>query len=134
MSQFEQWEKVRFCQKLGESASKTFQMVKQAYNEEVLGCSDVFKWHKHSAQGKDSLADEEHTSQPRMVRTELKIQEAATLVGANRSQTADEITAAAAAAAAAGISHSTYHRILSDDLNMSHVTQQCSMCPDARPT
>jgi hypothetical protein len=65
------------------------------------------------------LEDDEHTGWPRMVRTELKIQEVATLVRAIRSQTVDEI----AAAAGAGISHCTCHKILSDDLNMSHVTQ-----------
>jgi hypothetical protein len=63
------------------------------------------------------LEDNEHTSRPRTVRTELQIQEVATLVCANRSQTVDEITAAA------GISHGTCHKILSDDLNMSRVTQ-----------
>jgi hypothetical protein len=52
-----------------------------------------------------------------MVRTELKIQEVATLVHASRPQMVDEI------AAGAGISHGTCHKILSDDLNMSHVTQ-----------
>jgi hypothetical protein len=45
MSQFEQWENVKFCQKLGKSASEMFQLIKQAYGEEALGCSDVFKWH-----------------------------------------------------------------------------------------
>jgi hypothetical protein len=48
-------------------------MIKQAYGEEALGCSAVLKWHKRLAQGRDSLEDYEHTSQPRMVRTELKI-------------------------------------------------------------
>jgi hypothetical protein len=69
--------------------------------------------------GGDSLEDDEHTCWPRTVRTELKIQEVATLVRANHSQTVDEI----AAAAAAGISHGTCHGILSDDLNMYCVTQ-----------
>jgi hypothetical protein len=41
--------KCQFCKKLGKSASKTFQMMKQAYDEEALGCSAVFKWHKHFA-------------------------------------------------------------------------------------
>jgi hypothetical protein len=93
-----------------------FQMIKQVYGKEALSRSAVFKWHKRVAQGRDSLEDDEHTGQPRTVRTELKIQEIATLVCANRSQTVDEI-----AAAAAGISHCTCHKILSDDLNMSHV-------------
>jgi histone-lysine N-methyltransferase SETMAR len=52
-----------------------------------------------------------------MVRTELKIQEVTTLVYANRSRTVDEI------AAAAGISYGACHKILSDDLSTSHVTQ-----------
>jgi hypothetical protein len=76
----------------------------------------VFKWYKHFAQGRDSLEDDEHTDKPRTVRTELKIQEVITLMHAKSSQTVDEITAAE-------ISHGTCHRILSDDLNMSHVTQ-----------
>jgi predicted ArsR family transcriptional regulator len=114
MSQFEQWENIKFHQKLGKSASKTFQMIKQAYGEEALGRIAVFKWDKRFAQGRDSLED---TGQPRTVRTELKIQEIATLLCANCSQTVDEI------AAAAGISHGTCHKILSDDLNMSRVTQ-----------
>jgi hypothetical protein len=63
------------------------------------------------------LEDDEHTGWPRMVRTELKIQEVATLVCADRSQMVDEI------ATAAGISHGTCHKILSDDLHMSRVTQ-----------
>jgi hypothetical protein len=126
--QFEQQEKVKFCQKLGKSASKTFQMIKQVYSKEAFGCSTVFKWHKRFAQGRDSMEDDEHTSQPRTVRTELEIQEVASLVRANHTKMVDEITAPAA-----GISRDTCHKILSDDLNMSRVTQQCSMCPYARP-
>jgi hypothetical protein len=78
----------------------------------------VFKWHKRFAQRRASLEDDEHTGWPRTVRTELKIQEVAMLVHASRSQMVDEI------AAAAGISHGTCHKILSDYLNMSHITQR----------
>jgi hypothetical protein len=67
--------------------NKTFRMMKQAYSEEALSCSAVFKWHKCVAQGRDSSEDDEHTGQPRTVRTELKIQEVAMLVCANRFQT-----------------------------------------------
>jgi hypothetical protein len=45
MSQFEQQENFKFCQKLGKSASETLQMIKQAYGE-ALGRSAVLKWHK----------------------------------------------------------------------------------------
>jgi hypothetical protein len=70
-------------------------MMKQAYGEEALGRSTVFKWHKCFAQGRDSLEDDEHTCRPRTVRTELKIQEVATLMRANHYQTVAEIAAAA---------------------------------------
>jgi hypothetical protein len=41
MLQFEQWESVKFCQKLGKSTSETFHMIKQAYSE-----ASGRKWHK----------------------------------------------------------------------------------------
>jgi hypothetical protein len=115
MSQFEQRADVKFCKKLSKSSSETFLMIKQAHGEEALGRSAVFKWHKRFAQGRGSLEGDEHTGRPRSVRTELEIQEVATLVHANRFQTVDEITAA-------GISHGTCHKILSYALNMSRVT------------
>jgi hypothetical protein len=64
----------------------------------------VFNWHKRLTQGRDSLEGDENTDGPRMVRAELKIQGTAMLVHANRSQTVDEVIAAAATA---GISHGT---------------------------
>jgi hypothetical protein len=54
-----------------------------------------------TSQGRENLEDEDHISQPRMVRTEHKIQEFATLVHPNLSKMVDEV----AAAPAAGISH-----------------------------
>jgi hypothetical protein len=117
MLQFEQQENIKDCQKFGKSASKTFQVIKQACCKEALGHNSVFKWKKHFAHGRDRLEDDEHTGRSRTVRTELKIQEFVMLVRAICSQTVDEI------AAAAGFSHATYHRMLSDDLHMSRVTQ-----------
>jgi hypothetical protein len=78
MSQFEQQANVKFCQKLGKSTSKMFQMIRQAYGDEALGRSALFKWHKHFAQGRESLEDDEHTGWPRTLRTVLRIQEVAT--------------------------------------------------------
>jgi hypothetical protein len=103
--------------KLGKSFSETFQMMKQPYGQGTLARIAEFKWHKSFAQGRDSFKDDEHISRPRTVRTELKIEEFATLVHANRSQMVYEI------AAAAGISHGTCNKILSGNMNMSRVTQ-----------
>jgi hypothetical protein len=121
MLQFEQRANFKSCKELDKSASETFQMIKQAYGEEALGRSAVFKWHKCFAQGKDSLKDDEHAGRQRTVGTELKIQEVAMLVRANSSQTVNE-------AAAAGISYGTCHKILFDILNKSRVTQHSVPC------
>jgi hypothetical protein len=115
MSQFEQRANITFCQKLGQSSSKMFNMMKQVYGE-ALGRSAVFKWHQRFAQGRYSLEDDEHSGGSKAHRTECKIEEAATLVSSNRSQSVDDI------AAAVGISQCMRHKILNDDLNMLRVS------------
>lgn len=120
MSQFEQRANIKFCQKLGKSPSETFNMIKQVYGDEAFGRSAVFKWHQRFAQGRDSLEDDDRSGRPKAVRTERKIEEVATLVRANRSQSVDDI------AAAVGISHGTCHKILTDDLSMSCVSKHHS--------
>jgi hypothetical protein len=79
----------------------------------------MFKWHQRFAQGRDTLEDDEHSGGSKAVRTERKIEEVATLVHANRSQSLDDI------AAAVGISCGTCRKILTDNLNMSRVSDHC---------
>jgi hypothetical protein len=88
------------------------------FQKEALGNNAVFRCHKRFAQGRDSLEDDKHTVRI-MVRTELKIQDDSMLVCANCSQMVHED----AAVVAAGTSHHTCHKILSNGLNMSRVTQ-----------
>jgi hypothetical protein len=103
--------------KSGKSASETFQLVKQTYSEEALRRSVVFKRHRSFAQGRDSSEDDKRTFWPRTFRTELKIQEFSTFMRANRSHVVDKVTVTA------GISYDSCHEILSDDLNISDITQ-----------
>jgi hypothetical protein len=105
--------------KLGKYASETFQMMKQVHSEEALGHSAMFKWHKHFAQGRDSLEDDKQTGQLRMVRTELQIQEVAMLwclpttpKRQKKSQQQQRISLPI-----------TFQKILSDNLNMSRVAE-----------
>jgi transposase len=119
MSQFEQRANVKFCQKLGRSPKETFNMMKQVYGEEALGRSTVFKWHQRFAQGKDNLEDDKRSGGPKAVTTESKIEEVATLVRSKHSQSVYDI------AAAVRISHGTRHKILTDNMNMSRVSEHC---------
>ncbi|KAJ4437672.1 hypothetical protein ANN_17817 [Periplaneta americana] len=92
-------------------------MMQQVYGEDAVSRSVVFRWHRRFLQGRDSLEDDVRTGRPQTIRTERKIQEVATLVRANCSQSVDDIEATV------GVSHGTCYKILSDDLNMSRVTQ-----------
>ena len=96
MTHLEQRTKVKFFQKLGKTATETFQMMEQVYGDDALSCSVVFRWQRRFSQGKDSLEDDVQT-----VRTERKIKEFAILMRANRSQSADDL------AAAIGVIHGT---------------------------
>ena len=125
--QLEQRTNIKFCQKLGRTATETFQMMQQVYDDDALSHSVVFRWHRRFSQGRDSMEDDVRTGRSQTVRTQRKIEEVAMLVRANRSQSVADLAAAAAAAAAAAeeVSHGTCYKILTDDLNMSRVTQQC---------
>jgi regulator of RNase E activity RraB len=92
-----------------------FQTIKYAFGEKALGRSAVFKLYKCFEKGRER--DSEHTVRQRTVRAELKSPEGASLACVNRFKTAYEVSAKAE------ISHGIWHKILCDDLNMSHVTQ-----------
>ena len=64
-----------------------------------------------------SLEDDVRIGLPQTVRTELYIEQVAMLVRANRSQSVHDL------AACVRVSHGTFYKILTDDLNMSRVTQ-----------
>ena len=90
ISQLEQWTNIKLCQKLGKTSTVKFQMLQQVYDDDALSRSVVFRWHRHFAQGQDSLEDVVHTSRPQAVRTEHKIQVVAMLVRANGSPTSQQ--------------------------------------------
>ena len=105
-------------------------MMQQIYGEDALSCSVVFRWHRHCLHGRGRLKNDVHTGRPQTVRTERNIQEVATLMRANRSLSVDDL------AAAVGVSsHGTCYKIMTDDLNMSRVSQHTvPKNPDTRPT
>ena len=93
-------------------------MMHQFHGDDALSRSAVFGWHRCFSQGRDSLEDDVLTDGPQTVRTERKIEDVPMLVSANRIQSVDDVTAAL------GVSHGTRYKILTYDLNLSHVTQQ----------
>ena len=89
----------------------------QVYGDDLLRPIVVFRWHLLFSQGRDNFEDDVLTGRSQTVRTESNIEEVAMSVSANRFQSVHDL------AAAIGVSHYTCYKILTDDLNMSRITQ-----------
>ena len=45
--------RVKFCIKLGKSASETLELINQAYGDDALSRTRVFEWHKMFKEGQE---------------------------------------------------------------------------------
>ena len=54
----EQLNAIKFCLKLEELASVTFEMLKHAYGEHSLSRAQVLRWHKSFLKGREHIEDE----------------------------------------------------------------------------
>jgi len=57
---FEQSCAIKFCVKLGESATVTYKKLQRAYGEHSLSRAQVFRWHKSFLEGRERVEEEPH--------------------------------------------------------------------------
>jgi hypothetical protein len=50
---------IKFCGKLGKSASETLQMLTAAYDADAMKKSSVFEWYKRFKEGREDVKDDE---------------------------------------------------------------------------
>ena len=55
---FEQCYAIKFCVKLGESTTVTYEKLQRAYGEHSLSRAQVFRWHKSFLEGREQMEDE----------------------------------------------------------------------------
>ena len=55
---FEQSCAIKFCVKLGESATVTYEKLQRTYGEHSLSRAQVFRWHKSFLEGREQVKDE----------------------------------------------------------------------------
>jgi uncharacterized cysteine cluster protein YcgN (CxxCxxCC family) len=63
---------IKFCVKLKETATETFEKLKRAYGDEVLSKAQVFRWHKAFKEGRENVEDEHHSGRPSTVKSDEK--------------------------------------------------------------
>jgi hypothetical protein len=54
---------IKICLKLGNTASETHRMLKEAFGDNALGQMQTYEWFKRFKKGRIFVDDEEHSSQ-----------------------------------------------------------------------
>lgn len=106
---------IKFCFKIGNTASETYDKIKQVYGESCLSRTRVFDWFKQFKKGRTSVDDEERAGRPRTSNTHENAERIRAILAKDRRvnvrMLADEV----------GISKGTVHLILRDVLNRRKV-------------
>ena len=67
---FEQRCTIKFCVKLSESATVTYEKLQRAYGEHSLSRAQVFRWHKSFLEGPEQVEDEPRAGRPSSSKTD----------------------------------------------------------------
>ena len=65
---------IKFCCKIGKTATETFQLLKKVYGDNCLCITQVFKWYKRFKEGRENVNDDKYSGRPIEVITEENIQ------------------------------------------------------------
>jgi hypothetical protein len=83
----EQRVNIKFCFKTGKTATKTFQLMKQAYGDNFLSHTRDFEWYARFRDGRENLEDDERSGRPTAVPTPVMIETVRELISADRRTT-----------------------------------------------
>ena len=62
---------IRFCHKLGKTATETYQMLLLAYGDETMSRARVFEWFKRFKEGRTTVESDEREGRPSTSRNEF---------------------------------------------------------------
>ena len=114
---------MKFCVKLGKSATETYDLLKKAYGDECLSCTQVFEWFKKFKEGREELGDDQHPGHRGTSKTDANIEKVGEIVRQNR------LLSIRAVAELINIDKETVQHILHNNFNMKIVFSK--MVPDS---
>ena len=85
-------------------------MLKTAFGEQDMGCSQTFQWFSRFKAGRTSIDDDERSGRPVSSSTPEMIQRVHQIIREDRRRTIDEVSMLV------GIIHGTCYKILTEDL------------------
>ena len=71
---------IKFCVKIGKSASETLALLTVAYGEYAMKKLSVFEWHRRFKEGQEDVQDDPSSGQPKTQRTDANVNTVRTLV------------------------------------------------------
>ena len=80
----EQQINIKFCVRIGKSASETLALLTVAYGEYTMKKSSIFEWHRQFKEGREDVKDDPRSGQPKMQRIDAYADRVQTLVRTNR--------------------------------------------------
>jgi hypothetical protein len=108
---------IKFCQKLGKTATETYKMLQQAFGEPALSQFKTFEWFSLFKNGRTSIDDDPHTGRPSTARTNKTVDRVNAVIRGNRRLTIREIVHELLS-----LSFGTCQAILTRDLGLTHVS------------
>ncbi|XP_039314693.1 protein GVQW3-like [Solenopsis invicta] len=106
---------IKFCVKLGKSATETLPLIQQAFGSDCLSKSQVFRWHKSFKEGQEEVTDEPRIGRPSTSRIDENVTRVRDCLNFDRRLSLQLI------AETLNITKTTVFRIVTDDLNMKKV-------------
>ena len=75
---------IKFCVKLSENLTETYEKLRRAYGEHDLSRTQVFRWHKAFLVGHESVEDEHRCGRPCTSKTDENVTKVRDLVRSDR--------------------------------------------------
>ena len=106
---------VKFCFRLGKTATEMWKMLQQAFKDECMSRTQYFEWYSHFKTGRTLIDEDPRSGRPSTSTDDVHIDAIRDLILQNRHLTIREI------AEDVGISLGSCQAILTEKLNMHHV-------------
>jgi len=78
---------IKFCVKIGESATVTYEKLQRAYGEHSLSRAQVFRWHKSFLECREQVEEELCAGRPTTSKTDDNVERVRSLVRSDRRMT-----------------------------------------------
>jgi hypothetical protein len=83
---------VKFCFKLAKTFTETFQMLKQAYGEDCLSCTQCYEWYQRFKTGRMSTEDDPKPGWPSTSMDDDPVEKVHAVIRENRCLTVCEVS------------------------------------------